>query len=133
VKPGCANLQSLNLGVAVNSSLVANSDNFFYSCDATCDDVGNCGNFGFDEVSDQAFTFTLAQSATVTVTANGIAPYFFIVDERDVNNLICSEDATVQACGPTVSNVALEAGNYLLIVEKNGGGTGNFSVTVTAQ
>lgn len=133
VKNGCANLQNLDLGVALAGSLVANGDNFYYPCEATCDDTGTCGNIGFDEVSDQAFKLTLDQPASITVNVTGIEAYVFIVTERDPNNLICSEEATVMACGPTVSNANIPAGDYYLIVEKVGGGTGNFSITVTAQ
>ena len=59
--------------------------------------------------------------------------YIFIVNEMDDNNAMCSDESTVVACGPTVQDVALQAGNYYIIIEKNGGGTGNFAVTVTAQ
>ena len=92
-----------------------------------------CGNRGVDVKSDQAYRLIIDRPGNLIVTVTGIDGYAFIVDELDAQGRVCSLDAEVQACGPTALRSNLDAGTYYLIVEKVGGGAGNFGLTVELQ
>ena len=100
-------LRNVTSGVTLTRTLNDGDDNFFYACPATCDEAGNCGNFGIDAVNDRAFKFSLNAPKTVTVSVTQLDAYIFIVNEMDDNNAMCSDESTVVACGPTVQDVAL--------------------------
>ncbi len=110
-------------------------DNFYYSCLSDCDEDGlTCGNLGLDTVPDQAFKLVLSDDASVTVEVSQLDGYAFIVDEKDATEKTCSLAAEVKMCGPTaIENKPLERGTYYLVVEKRGGGAGNFTVTISAD
>jgi len=120
VEAACANLANLQVNVARAGQLDAAADGFFLICAPEND----------PPAADQTFRFVLGQQRTVDFDVDPIDGFVYVID-RCGN----APPPNVLACGPEAAfdPVQLDAGEYFVVVERNGGGEGNFSITLRFQ
>jgi hypothetical protein len=103
---------------AVAGELIAGDIGFFFMCDPA-----NPAS----PTPNRMFTFTVNQPSRVDIEVNGFNdPFVYMVDA-------CAVDAAVLECSDDFQPTNVQAGTYWVLVERTGGGIGNFSVTLRLQ
>jgi len=115
VLAACANVPTLPAGQATQAALV--DDGFFFACESA----------NAAPASDTAFRFELDEAASVRFDVEGLEAFFYVLGA-------CTAPPDVAFCGTAAALPApLEAGEYVLVIERVGGGEGAFEVTLGLQ